>query len=62
MKFRIIRDYDEYQPQVLVEIDGDDPYWKDIGNHRCEFIESAEEVCARYKRMKEDPIVREFEL
>lgn len=57
MKFRILRDYDEYQPQVLV--DGD---WQDIGKYRCEFLESAEEVCHRYKRMMEDPIVREFEL
>lgn len=62
MKFRIIRDYDEYQPQVLVAIDGDDPYWKDIGKYKCEFIESAEEVCTRYKRMMENPIVKEFEL
>lgn len=62
MKFRIIRDYDEYQPQVLVETYGDDPYWKDIGNYTCEFIESAEEICARYKRMVENPIVKEFEL
>lgn len=61
MKFRIIRDYDEYQPQVLVEIDGDDPYWKNIG-YKCEMIQSAEELCGRYKRMVEDPIVREFEL
>lgn len=62
MKFRIIRDYDEYQPQVLVEIDGDDPYWTNIGYSTYEFIESAEEVCHRYKRMMEDPIVREFQL
>lgn len=61
MKFRIIRDYDEYQPQVLVAIDGDE-YWKDIGKYKCEFIESAEEVCTRYKRMMENPIVKEFEL
>lgn len=62
MKFRIIRDYDEYQPQVLVENDGDKPYWKNIGYCTHEFIVSAEEACTHYKRMIENPIVKEFEL
>ena len=62
MKFRILRDYDEYRPQVWVEPKGKLPYWEDIGMYRCEFIESAEEVCVQYKRMIENPIVKEFEL
>ena len=61
MKFRIIRDYYEYQPQVLIEINGDEPYWKNIG-YKCEFISLAEELCTRYKRIVENPVVKEFEL
>ena len=62
MKFRIIRDYGEYRPQVWVEPKCQVPYWKDITKCTYEFIESAEEVCAQYKRMIESPIVKEFEL
>lgn len=61
MKFRIVRNYDEYQPQVWID-DGNYPYWQNIGEYKCEFIESAEEVCHRYKRMMENPVVKEFEL
>lgn len=61
MKFRIIRDYDEYQPQVLVD-DGYGSYWKDIGKYKCEFIESAEQVCVDYKKMIDNLIVKEFEI
>lgn len=62
MKFRILRDYNEYQPQVLVEIDGEKPYWKDIGQYCCYTIDQAKTVCVDYKQMQEKPIVEEFEL
>ena len=62
MKFRIIRNYGAYQPQVWAEPQGQMPYWQDIGNYKCEFLESAEEVCAQYKRMIENFVVKEFEL
>jgi hypothetical protein len=61
MKFRVIRDYDEYQPQVLVNQLSDHPTWIDIG-YTCNTIEGAENVCRSYKRMKADPVVKEFEL
>lgn len=62
MKFRILRHYDEYQPQVC-----DDPpmgifRWRDIGKYICYTIEEAKKVCSDYKKMCEDPIVEEFEL
>ena len=62
MKFRIIRDYGEYRPQVWVEEKCQVPYWKDITKCAYEFIESAKEVCVQYKRMIENPVVIEFEL
>ena len=62
MKFRILRDYDEYQPQVLNDPPMGVPRWKDIGDYRCYTIKEAEKVCADYKKMCETPIVKEFEL
>ena len=61
MKFRIIRDYDEYQPQVYSVFD-DHEYWNDIGKYRCSNITEAKKVCADYKRMIEDKVIEEFEL
>lgn len=65
MKFRIVRDYDRFQPQVWIEskhnfhggdyvIIGKYPYYSTI--------EEAEKVCADYKLMCENQIVKEFEL
>lgn len=62
MKFRIVRDYDEYQPEVLIDQGVSKPYWLNIGNYTCHTLEEAEKVCADYKRMSTNPIVREFEL
>ena len=62
MLFRILRDYDEYQPQVLVDPPMGVPRWKDIGRYRCYTIEEAENMCAAYKKMRKNPIVKEFEL
>ena len=62
MKFRIIRDYDEYQPRVCNDPPMGIPKWKDIGNYICHTIEEAEKVCTDYKKMCENPIVEEFEL
>ena len=61
MKFRILRDYAEFLPQVL-HTDSDKPYWVDIGQYRCYTLEEARAVCVNYKRMAEDPIAEEFEL
>jgi hypothetical protein len=62
MKFRIIRNYDEFQPQVWHAVDKVHHYWTDIGEYRCDTIEAARKVCADYKRMTEDKVVEEFEL
>lgn len=61
MKFRIIRNYDEFQPQVLV-YNGPDYYWTNIGKYVCYTIDAAKKVCADYKRMEEEPVVEEFKL
>jgi hypothetical protein len=62
MKFRIIRDYDEFQPQVWHTVDNIHHYWTDIGKYCCYTIDEAKKVCADYKRMIEDKVVEEFEL
>jgi hypothetical protein len=61
MKFRIIRDYDEFQPQVFISKHNIN-YWVDIGLYRCLTLDDARKVCADYKRMTEDKVVEEFEL
>lgn len=58
MKFRILRDYDEFQPQVWYN----DHVWVNIGKYACYTIEEAERVCAGYKQMKDNEVVEEFEL
>ena len=62
MKFRIIRDYDEYQPQVWQYIDPRHWDWVDIGKYTCYTIEEARKVCSDYKLMCDNKIVEEFEL
>lgn len=61
MKFRIVRAYDEYQPQVLINQLSNNPTWINVG-YPCCTIEGAEATCRSYKRMKADPVVKEFEL
>lgn len=62
MKFRIIRDYDEFQPQVWKQKDKICHQWVNIGLYRCYTIDDARKVCADYKRMQEDKVIEEFEL
>lgn len=62
MKFRIIRDYDEFQPQVWHITSGKQEYWKNIGHYLCYTLEEAEKVCRDYKLMHEEKVVEEFEL
>lgn len=62
MKFRIIRYYDEYQPQVWHTVDNIHHFWKDIGPYSCYTIDQARQVCADYKQMTENKVVEEFEL
>ena len=62
MKFRIIRDYDEYQPQVFNGYQSGNTYWTNIGHYTCYTLDDARKVCADYKRMQEDRVVEEFEL
>ena len=62
MKFRIIRDYGDFQPQVWYSYLTTGDWWEDIGYSRCSTLEEARQVCADYKRMKEDEVVEEFEL
>ena len=62
MKFRIIRDYEDFQPQVLCNPLSDNSYWANIGNYRCGTIDEARQVCNNYKLMKTDPVIEEFEL
>lgn len=62
MKFRILRDYDEFLPQVYTKSLDGTSYWEEIGKYHCHTIEEAQKVCKDYKRMKDDPIVEEFEL
>lgn len=65
MKFRIVREYDRFVPQVWIEskynfhggdyvLIGKYPYYSTI--------EEAEKVCKDYKLMSDQPIVKEFEL
>ena len=58
MKFRILRDYEDFQPQVWFK----DHVWVDIGKYTCRTVEEAEKVCADYKAMKDNEIIKEFEL
>lgn len=61
MKFRIIRDYEYFKPQVWE--DGEDvSCYIDFVNYSLTTIEEAERECAVYKRMVEDLVVKEFEL
>lgn len=61
MKFRIIRNYDAFQPQVEI-CTGERYYWMNIGYGSYSTLENARKVCTDYKRMKEDKVVEEFEL
>ena len=61
MKFRIIRNYDEFQPQVE-KCAGEKYYWMNIGYGSYFTLENAQKVCADYKLMKDEPVVKEFEL
>lgn len=61
MKFRIIRYYERFKPQVLSETN--DREWCDLGEPTgYPTPESAEEVCLMYKQRAVSRIVKEFEL
>ena len=62
MKFRIRRSYDEFKPEVWYVGPNRQSYWVEIGNYHCYTLEDARKVCHDYKRMKDNPVVEEFEL
>jgi hypothetical protein len=60
MKFRIIKYYDFYRPQVW---DEDKKIWKDIGTSAgYSIMEFARTACKMYKEDHDKKIVEEFEL
>lgn len=61
MKFRIIRYYEEFQPQVWHK-NGQYGEWITIGETTYATVEGARKVCEHFKAMREDPLVEEFEL
>lgn len=58
MKFRILRNYIGFYPQVLMP----DQMWYNINPNRYRSIEEAREACVKYKKIIDNPIVEEFEL
>lgn len=62
MKFRIIRDYDEFVPQICINESEFYQDWRDIGKYTYYTIEEARKVCSDYKLMHDNQIVEEFEL
>lgn len=59
MKFRILRDYDVFRPQVWCQAHN---RWNNVIDHSYLTIEAAKKVCEYYKTMVDNPIVEEFEL
>ena len=59
MKFRIIRDFEEFKPQVWSQRFS---CWRDVSYYSYSTVEAAKKVCAFYKNMKDNPVVEEFEL
>jgi hypothetical protein len=59
MKFKIVRDFEEFMPMVWNEVIGT---WHNVTDYPCSTIESARKACEFYKKMKDDPVVEEFEL
>lgn len=58
MKFRIIRYYERYQPQVF-----EDDKYRNIGlPNGYATVKDAKEQCSFYKACEDDKIVDEFEL
>lgn len=58
-RYRIIRYYEDYLPQVY----GEDARWHDIGYMKSyKTVEEAKRACERHKRECEKRIVEEFEL
>ena len=60
MKFRITREYRGFRAQVL-----DGAHFKEwiyITNTIYDTVDDAKDACRRFKEMRENPIVEEFEL
>ena len=60
MKFRIMRCYKGFQPQVLEGAHFKE--WINIGSAIYDTVDEAKEVCRIFKEIRENPIVEEFEL
>lgn len=58
-RYRIIRYYDEYLPQVY----GEDAMWHDLGYCKSyKTVEDARNACVLHKQALEKKVVEEFEL
>ena len=60
MKFRIIRDYNGFKPQVLNGVNCKE--WIYISNTIYDTVDDAKDACRVFKEVRENPIVEEFEL